>query len=280
MDCCKIGRFIYEMRLRNGLTQRELADKLNITDRAVSKWERGLGVPDVSLLNELSLILGVSVSEILDGERNSTESGILSKRVSRLILTLVFLVVMTFFILCLYFVVNFELIFVIFSGLFIGVLLFLTGCKNEKLRVKVSYYSLILYSLLLVISSFYTIFLWGGVSREGVFDANFIPVVGIVDNIRMVMKGIQPFTYLFLYVIVDLCLFVPYSFLVPCFLQERFRLGKYLFWMAVIIIGREVLQGVTGYGVFDINDIILNFIGVLGGYLVNFGLFKVCYRKR
>lgn len=69
MDCKRTGKFIYEMRVRKGFTQKELADKLNITDRAVSKWERGLGIPDVSLLNELSLVLDVSVSEILNGEK-------------------------------------------------------------------------------------------------------------------------------------------------------------------------------------------------------------------
>lgn len=41
MDCKRTGKFIYEMRVRKGFTQKELADKLNITDRAVSKWERG-----------------------------------------------------------------------------------------------------------------------------------------------------------------------------------------------------------------------------------------------
>jgi desulfoferrodoxin (superoxide reductase-like protein)/DNA-binding XRE family transcriptional regulator len=50
------------------MTQKDLADKLNLSDRTISKWERGLGCPDVSLLNELSQILGVNIEKILVGE--------------------------------------------------------------------------------------------------------------------------------------------------------------------------------------------------------------------
>lgn len=68
MDYQKIGIFIATKRKEIGLTQKELAHKLNITDKAVSKWERGLGCPDVSILEKLSKILGVSILDILNGE--------------------------------------------------------------------------------------------------------------------------------------------------------------------------------------------------------------------
>lgn len=68
MNTEKIGNYIKIKRKEKNLTQKELADKLNITDRAVSKWERGLGCPDVSLLENLSKILDVSIVEILNGE--------------------------------------------------------------------------------------------------------------------------------------------------------------------------------------------------------------------
>ena len=78
MDMQKIGSFIAEERKAKSLTQKELAAMLNITDKAVSKWERGLSLPDISMLNPLSECLGVSVSELLNGERNvtSTDSAI------------------------------------------------------------------------------------------------------------------------------------------------------------------------------------------------------------
>ena len=68
MNTEKIGSLIAKLRKEKGLTQKELADQLHITDRAVSKWERGLGCPDISLLDDLANILGVSISSLLNGE--------------------------------------------------------------------------------------------------------------------------------------------------------------------------------------------------------------------
>jgi len=77
MDIAKTGSFIKEMRKEKGLTQKELADALYITDRAVSKWERGLSAPDISLLEPLADILGVTISEIIYGQRSNPEQNIL-----------------------------------------------------------------------------------------------------------------------------------------------------------------------------------------------------------
>ena len=65
MDQIKIGRFISERRKSVGLTQMQLAERLNITDRAVSKWERGRAMPDTSIMLELCDILGINVNELL-----------------------------------------------------------------------------------------------------------------------------------------------------------------------------------------------------------------------
>ena len=67
MDCAKIGKVILCLRKEQGMTQRELAERLCVTDKAVSKWERGLGYPDVSLLAKLSQILGADLSALLSG---------------------------------------------------------------------------------------------------------------------------------------------------------------------------------------------------------------------
>ena len=69
MDQVKIGRFIAECRKGRGLTQARLAEMLDITDRAVSKWETGKSMPDSSLMLPLCDILGISVNELLSGER-------------------------------------------------------------------------------------------------------------------------------------------------------------------------------------------------------------------
>ena len=68
MNVKKVGEFIKQKRKEKKLTQKELAEKLLITDRAISKWERGICCPDISILKELSSILEVSVNELLAGE--------------------------------------------------------------------------------------------------------------------------------------------------------------------------------------------------------------------
>ena len=68
MDQIKIGKFIAECRKQKNLTQMQLAEKLGITDKAVSKWERGIAMPDSSIMLELCDILGISVNELLNGE--------------------------------------------------------------------------------------------------------------------------------------------------------------------------------------------------------------------
>ena len=68
MDQIKIGKFIAECRKNNNLTQMQLAEKLNITDRAISKWENGKAMPDSSIMLELCSELKISVNELLSGE--------------------------------------------------------------------------------------------------------------------------------------------------------------------------------------------------------------------
>lgn len=69
MDQIKIGKFIAACRKEQHLTQMQLAEKLNITDRAVSKWETGNTMPDSSIMLELCDILGIGVNDLLSGER-------------------------------------------------------------------------------------------------------------------------------------------------------------------------------------------------------------------
>ena len=74
MDQVKIGKFISEKRKACGLTQMQLADKLGITDRAVSKWETGKSLPDASIMLELCSLLGITVNDLLNGEVVSMEN--------------------------------------------------------------------------------------------------------------------------------------------------------------------------------------------------------------
>jgi transcriptional regulator with XRE-family HTH domain len=65
----KIGKFILELRKEKKMTQQELALKIGVTDRAISKWENGRGMPDLSLMKPLCDELGISINELISGEK-------------------------------------------------------------------------------------------------------------------------------------------------------------------------------------------------------------------
>ena len=69
MDAKVFGRFIAEVRKENDMTQTDLADKLGVTDKAVSRWERGIGFPDVNTLEPLACALGLSVFELMHSKK-------------------------------------------------------------------------------------------------------------------------------------------------------------------------------------------------------------------
>ena len=74
MDLVKIGKYIAGKRKALGMTQKQLAEKLNMSDKSVSKWERGICLPDVSVYMELCEILGISINEFLAGEDIDAEN--------------------------------------------------------------------------------------------------------------------------------------------------------------------------------------------------------------
>ncbi len=68
MENSRVGSIIRTLRQELRMTQRELADKMNLSDKTISKWERGLGLPDISLIPELSRILGIEIMNLLAGD--------------------------------------------------------------------------------------------------------------------------------------------------------------------------------------------------------------------
>ena len=74
MDCVKVGKLILQLRKEKGLTQKQVADQLNISNKTISKWERGMGCPDLSLLPELSDVFQVGLDQLLTGELDAREA--------------------------------------------------------------------------------------------------------------------------------------------------------------------------------------------------------------
>jgi len=83
----KIGKFILKLRKEKKMTQKELADKLNVTDRAVSHWENGRRLPDVALYKPICEMFDITVNELLSGERLSKEESINKADENLIILT-------------------------------------------------------------------------------------------------------------------------------------------------------------------------------------------------
>lgn len=85
MDKNIIGQFITELRKEKGMTQKQLADLLNVTDKAVSKWERGLSFPDISMLEPISQVFDISIMELLAGKRQDASETLTKEEAQKLI---------------------------------------------------------------------------------------------------------------------------------------------------------------------------------------------------
>ncbi|MBE6988360.1 MAG: helix-turn-helix transcriptional regulator [Ruminococcaceae bacterium] len=74
MDAKKFGAFVADIRKENGMTQADLAEKIHVTDKAVSRWERGLGFPDINTIEPLAEALGITMHELMKQEKNEAET--------------------------------------------------------------------------------------------------------------------------------------------------------------------------------------------------------------
>ena len=86
MDAKELGKFIAVLRKENNITQIELAKRLHVTDKAVSRWERGLGFPDINTLEPLADALGISLVELMQSKRNDSKATISTEKAEELLL--------------------------------------------------------------------------------------------------------------------------------------------------------------------------------------------------
>lgn len=285
MDYEKIGEFIFQLRKEKELTQKQLAEKLNVTNKAISKWERGLGAPDISLLRELSGVLGISVNELLLGERikslskeqtdNIIIESILSYQKNGIKKTFSISLIVFMFIFFMASLIIFNVSMIV-SKFYLYIVFSILGCLFISIlfSIKILNSNQIKKALILVACIGYTVSLISYILYSGIsynlnnikfdgFDFNLIPFKTIFTSFKLVITQVQPPSLLFDYVIIDLFLFVPYSLFIPYLFDKKFNLRKFLFIFFLITILKEFLQLITGYGIFNIDDIILNFLGII-----------------
>lgn len=221
MDCKKVGQLIKKKRLEKKMTQQELAGKLHITDRAISKWERGLGAPDISLLQDLSNILGLSISDVLSGEEHKEGLSIPDK------IIIILCLLMPIIIICFSLMISCFRTDYIFIGsifLLIAYLLFIKKENNQKLKKEITWILFILYIIFLLSTIVYTKLTTGAIYPELNIKSNLVPFTSIIETITLLLTKTQGFYYIFDYLILDIILFIPLGLFLPILFPKTKKL--------------------------------------------------------
>lgn len=267
MDCKKVGQLIKKNRLEKKMTQQELADKLHITDRAISKWERGLGAPDISLLQDLSNILGLSISDVLSGEEHKEGLSIPDK------IIIILCLLMPIIIICFSLMISCFRTDYIFIGsifLLIAYLLFIKKENNQKLKKEITWILFILYIIFLLSTIVYTKLTTGSIYPELNIKSNLVPFTSIIETITLLLTKTQGFYYIFDYLILDIILFIPLGLFLPILFPKTKKIKNFILICLTISIIKELFQLLLNVGMFNIDDIILN----LSGAIISYTIFK------
>lgn len=267
MDCKKVGQLIKKKRLEKKMTQQELAGKLHITDRAISKWERGLGAPDISLLQDLSNILGLSISDVLSGEEHKEGLSIPDK------IIIILCLLMPIIIICFSLMISCFRTDYIFIGsifLLIAYLLFIKKENNQKLKKEITWILFILYIIFLLSTIVYTKLTTGAIYPELNITSNLVPFTSIIETITLLLTKTQGFYYIFDYLILDIILFIPLGLFLPILFPKTKKIKNFILICLTISIIKELFQLLLNVGMFNIDDIILN----LSGAIISYTIFK------
>ena len=280
MDKQKIAKFIKQKRKENNMTQEDLAKKLYVTEKAVSRWETGRGTPDISLLIPLSEILKVSVADILNAnektkdnindvinyiEINKQEKNKLPMIISTILYILSILTFLTYLkldysgihinYLLRLFIVLIASLFIIISNYIININYIEKIADTRKIK-KLTHIILFLYYSILIFNM--TLF-----SRNKiVISYNIKPFKTILNIIN------NPTHYnLTIDLLGNFLIFMPINY----FLIELFQVEKPLkniFTSFVIVLLFEILQYVFKIGVFDVDDLIICSLGMTVFYII------------
>lgn len=283
MDLNKISNFIKTKRKELGITQDELAEKLFVTEKAISRWETGRGTPDISLLLPLSKELNIDVSELLNGEenkkcKNDVEQLIEYNEITKankynfqFKLTIFFYILS---ILSFLFYLRFEydpnievnyfirLLIIVIASIFviIGNKIYSNNyvekLEDKKKVLKLSHIIVFIYYVILLFNM--VVF-----ARYNSIDSyNLIPFKSIIDIFK------NGTTYeVIINVFGNLLVFMPLEyFLIELFKIKKFSINFILSFVIILLI--ELFQYVFKVGVLDIDDLILCTFGMMIFYII------------
>ncbi len=283
MDLNKISNFIKEKRKKLGITQDELAEKLFVTEKAISRWETGRGTPDISLLLPLSQELNIDVSELLNGEENKKSKN----EVERLIeyneiikankynfqfKSTIFFYILSIlsFLVYLKFEYNpnievnyfIRLLIIVLASIFviIGNKIYSNNyvekLEDKKKVLKLSRVIVFIYYVILLFNM--TVF----ARYNNINSYNLIPFKSIIDTFK------NETTYsIIINIFGNLCIFMPLEyFLIELFKVKRFLNSLILSFNIILLI--ELLQYVFKIGILDIDDLILCTFGMMIFYII------------
>jgi len=283
MDLNKISNLIKAKRKELGITQEELAQRLFVTEKAVSRWETGRGTPDISLLLPLSKELNIEVSELLVGEESKDTKNNIEKIIEYNNLTKSKKLNFHF---------KFIIIFYIFSILSFLVYLRFEYDPNIETNYFIRLFIISIASIFIIIGNK----IYNNNYVEKIEDKKKITTISqiiifiyyIILLFNMVIfarynsvnsYNIIPFKTIFelitngnLYLIIinilgNLLIFMPFEyFIIKLFKINKFSLNFLISFLIILII--EVLQYIFKVGVFDIDDLILCTIGMMLFYII------------
>ncbi len=286
MDLNKISNFIKLKRKELGITQDELADKLLVTEKAISRWETGRGTPDISLLLPLSKELNIDVSELLNGEeskksKNDVEQLITYNEITKVNkYNLHFKLTIFFYILSILsflFYLRFEydpsieinyfirLLIVVIASIFviIGNKIYSNNyvekIEDKKKAIRLSHIIVFIYYVIMI-------FNMGIFARYNSINSyNLIPFKSIIE----ICKNNSAY-WIVINILGNLVIYMPFAyFFIELFKVKKFSANLILSFGVVLL--TEIFQYIFKLGVFDMDDLILCTLGMM--------LFYVVYKK-
>ena len=283
MDLNKISNFIKEKRKELGITQEELANKLFVTEKAISRWETGRGTPDISLLLPLSKELKVDVSELLNGEENKnskneveqlikykeiTESNIYNFQFKLTIFFYVLSILSFLIYLRFEYDPNIEvnyfirLFIIVVASIFIMIgnkiysNNYVERIEDKKKILKLSQIIIFIYYVILL-------FNMGMFARYHNIDSyNLIPFKTIIDTFKNGSRY-----SISIVVFGNLLVFVPLEyFIIELLKVKKFSINLLLTFGISFFV--DFVQYIFKIGVFDIDDILLRTLGMMSFYII------------